>query len=65
LYTAYIQKLSEIFHHPTHLSLLLYINIIHETVEMEMILSKNYNSLKMIVSFAVMYDEENIIRDLN
>ena len=42
-----------------HLSLLLYINI-RDTVEMEMILSKNYNNLQMIVSFDVMYDEENI-----
>jgi hypothetical protein len=62
---VYILKLSEIFHHPTHLSLLLYINNIHDTVEMEMILSKNYNSLQMIVSFAVIYDEENIIWNFN
>ena len=32
---------------------------------MEMILSKNYNNLQMIVSFAVMYDEENIWSEIS
>ena len=41
------------------MSFLLYINI-RDTVEMAMILSKNYNNLQEIVSFAVMYDEEHI-----